>query len=222
MPPWPLDPFERPPHGGLSCGLCPCVSRPGGNVTGISVVGEILAAKRLELLRELIPGATLFAVLTNPKSPFTAFETKQLQAAAAILGARLLFVNAAGPGELDSAFSTIVEQRAAGLLVSADVLFLYFLEDQLIGLAARYKVPTIYLFRTAAFAGGLLSYGANLSEACGLTANYVSRILKGEKPADLPVQQSARFEMILNLKTAKALGLEVPNATLLRADQVIE
>jgi putative tryptophan/tyrosine transport system substrate-binding protein len=205
----------------VAYGLVASFNRPGGNITGVTLLGTLLAAKRLEVLHELVPAASLFAVLVNPNSPVTTFETKELEAAAGVLGVRLLIVNAADPNELGMAFATIVQQRAGALLVSSDPLFnnRYV---QVIALAARHAMPTMYLFGAAPEAGGLMSYTADLGENVGQAGRYVGRILKGERPADLPVQQATKVELVINLKTAKTLGITLPTALLVRADKVIE
>jgi ABC-type uncharacterized transport system substrate-binding protein len=205
----------------VAYGLVASFNRPGGNMTGITNLVTLLAAKRLEVLHELVPGASLFAVLANPNDPITTFETKELEAAAGVLGVRLLIVNAAGPDEFGMAFATIARQRAGALLLSSDSLFISRYV-QLIALAARHAIPTMYLFRAAPEAGGLMSYTSDLAEIGSQTGRYVGRILKGEKPADLPVQQATKVELVINLKTAKTLGITFPTALLVRADKVIE
>ena len=205
----------------MAYGLVASFNRPGGNITGVAALTTLLAAKRLEVLHELVPAASLFAVLANPNSPITTFETKELEAAAGVLGVRLLIVSAAGPDEFGMAFATIGQQRAGALLVSSDALF-NNRYDQLIGLAARHAMPTMYLFRAPPEAGGLMSYTADLAETDGQAGRYVGRILKGEKPADLPVQQATKVELVINLKTAKTLGITFPTSLLVRADKVIE
>jgi putative ABC transport system substrate-binding protein len=204
----------------VAYGLVPSFNRPGGNVTGVTNLATLLAAKRLEVLHELAPAAGLFAVLANPNSPTNTFETKELEAAAGVLGVRLLIVNVAGPDEFGMAFATIARQRAGALLVSSDALLVNRYE-QLIALAARHAMPTMYLFH-AAEAGGLLSYSADFAEIRSQAGRYVGRILKGEKPADLPVQQATKVELVINLKTAKTLGITFPTSLLVRADKVIE
>jgi putative tryptophan/tyrosine transport system substrate-binding protein len=205
----------------VAFGLVDSFNRPGGNLTGVAMFGSLLAAKRLELLRELVPGAGQFGVLVNPTGPNTPFETKQLQAAADILGVRLLFVNAAIPDEFEMAFAALVRQRVGALLIGSDAL-LFNRYEQLVALAARYALPTIYLERRAPKAGGLISYTADFVDVYQRVGGYMGRILKGEKPADLPVQQPTKVELIINMKTAKALGLTFPLTLLGRADEVIE
>jgi putative ABC transport system substrate-binding protein len=202
-------------------GLVASFNRPGGNITGVIGLTTQLAAKRLEVLRELVPTAGLFGVLANPSGPITAVETKELQAAAGILGVRLLIVNAAAPDEFEMAFATLARQQVGALLLSSDVLFVNRYEH-LVALAARHALPTIYPERRAAQAGGLISYTADTVDLYHRMGGYVGRILKGEKPADLPVQQATKVELVINMKTAKALGLIFPTALLVRADEVIE
>jgi putative tryptophan/tyrosine transport system substrate-binding protein len=206
----------------VSLGLVPRLNQPGGNVTGVSVLIRATSAKRLELLHELLPMARSIGFLVNPTNPFFAEpETRDLQAAARILGVRLLILNASNPGEFDAAFVILAREGVGGLIIGSDTLF-YDHPDQLVALATRHQIPTIYYRSGATAAGGLMSYGADLLSAWRQVGIYTGRILKGEKPADLPLQQSTRIEMVLNLKTAKALGLTVPQSILLRADEVIE
>jgi putative ABC transport system substrate-binding protein len=205
----------------VAYGLVASLNRPGGNITGVTLLGSLLAAKRLEVLHELVPAARLIAVLANPNSPVTTFETKELEAAAGVLGVRLLIVNAAGPDEFGMAFATIAQQRAGALLVTSDGMF-NSRHDQLIALATRHAMPTMYLLRSAPEAGGLMSYTGDLAEMGSQAGRYVGRILKGEKPAHLPVQQATKVELVINLKTAKTLGITFPTALLVRADKVIE
>jgi putative tryptophan/tyrosine transport system substrate-binding protein len=206
----------------IGAGLVPRLDRPGGNVTGVSNFGLEAAAKRLELLHELMPNATTIAVLVNPaNAKDNDAEMKELQAAAAMLGLRLVTANASDPGDFEKAFASVARERAEGLLVGSDTLF-FTHADQLAALAARIRLPAIYDAREFVNAGGLLSYGPDLSNPVRQAAIYVGRILKGDKPADLPIRQPTRVELVLNLRTAKALRIEVPTATLLRADQVIE
>jgi putative ABC transport system substrate-binding protein len=206
----------------ISLGLVASLNRPGGNLTGVSVLSAEVSAKRLELLRELLPAATLIALLVNPSNRALAeAQTKELQAAAGVLGVRLLILNAGSPSEIDTAFATLVLERAGALLVSDDPVF-NAQRVQLAVLAARYVVPTIYQFRESTLAGGLMSYGGSLTDGHRQVGVYIGRILNGEMPADLPVQQVTKIELILNLKTAKALGLTFPLPLLGRADEVIE
>ena len=205
----------------VALGLIASFDRPGGNITGVTNLGNLLAAKRLQVLRELMPAANLFAVLANPNGPNTAAEMKELQAAAGVLGVRLLIVNAAVPDEFGMAFATFAQRQASALLVAGDGT-LSQRYDQLIVLAARHALATMYLYRAAAEAGGLMSYGADFADIDRQAGVYVGRILKGEKPADLPVQQASKVELVINLNTAKTLGITFPTSLLVRADRVIE
>jgi putative tryptophan/tyrosine transport system substrate-binding protein len=168
-----------------------------------------------------VPAAPLVGLLVNPTTPTAEAQIKEAETAARTLGVRLSIRNASSPSEIDAAFAILVDQRIGALLAGTDALF-DVQYNQLVALATRHAVPTIYSRRRAVEAGGLMSYGANFSDAWRLSGTYAGRILKGEKPGDLPVQQSTRIEMVLNLKTAKVLGLSVPQSTLLRADEVIE
>jgi putative ABC transport system substrate-binding protein len=195
-------------------------NRPGGNMTGLSMISGALGAKRLELLRELVPTATIMAVLTNPNNP-AEDNLRGEQATARSIGQRILVLEASTAAEIEQAFATMVQQQANALLVNADALFTA--ERQLlVTLAARYRLPAIFAWREFADAGGLMSYGTSFSYSYHQMGVYVGRILEGEKPADLPVMQPTNFEFVINLKTAKALGLEVPPTLLARADEVIE
>jgi ABC-type uncharacterized transport system substrate-binding protein len=203
-------------------GLVPSLNRPGGNLTGVTNLNAETGPKRLELLRELLPTAQVMALLVNPTSP-TIAETvsRQLQAAAPILGLQLHRLQASNEREIDDAFASLVRLRAGALVISPDVYFNTRIE-QLGALALRQAVPTIYQFRAFAVAGGLMSYGGDLTESYRHVGLYAGRILKGTQPADLPVYQAQKVELIINLKTAKALGLTVPLPLLARADEVIE
>jgi putative tryptophan/tyrosine transport system substrate-binding protein len=205
----------------VELGLVARLSRPGGNVTGVLFLTQAVIAKRLELLHEIVPAATLIGLLVNPTTPSAEAQIKEAETAARALGVQLAIRNASTPSEIDAAFAILVDQRIGALLAGTDVLFAVQY-NQLVALAARHAVPAIYSRRNAVEAGGLMSYGTDFSDAWRLSGNYAGRILKGEKPGNLPVQQSTRIEMVLNLKTAKALGLSVPPSTLLRADEVIE
>src|SRR5215468_10151384 len=199
--------------------LVTSLNRPGGNVTGVTQLNVEVAPKRLELLHELVPTASVVALLVNPTNPNAETNTKEMQAAAHTLGLDLHILNAGTERDFDPAFAKLIQMRAGGLVIGADNLFVSRTE-QLAALALRYKVPTIYQFRDFAVAGGLLSYGTDFREAYRLAGNYTGRVLKGEKPADLPVQQATKVEFYINLKTAKALGLNVPAAMQARADVI--
>ena len=202
-------------------GLVASLNRPGGNATGVNPLLSALEGKRLGLLRELMPSAALMAVLLNPALPPFAVQLKDIEDAAHAIGQKIHILRVASQGELDAAFATAAQVGAQALLVGAGAFF-NNLRNQLVQLAERYSIPTIYHVREIAVAGGLISYGVNLADAYRLVGNYTGRILSGEKPADLPVQQPTKFELVINLKTAKALGLTVPPTLLARADEVIE
>jgi putative ABC transport system substrate-binding protein len=203
-------------------GLVTSLHRPGSNLTGISSLSTEMAAKRLQLLREFLPAATSIAFLVNPANPAVAeTESREMLVVAGTLGVHLLIVQANDVSEFDAAFAALVRERAGGLVVSTDVLFLSH-PDQLVALAARHRVPAIYRDRGAPAAGGLLSYGTDLVDARYQVGVYTGRILKGEKPADLPVQQVIKTQLVINLKAAKALGLTIPVTRLATADEVIE
>jgi putative ABC transport system substrate-binding protein len=202
-------------------GLVASLNRPGGNLTGLALLTVELAAKRLELLHELLSTATVVAVLVNPTTPLTEPETRGVRDAARSLGLQLHVLNASTESEIDTAFRALVELRAGALVVSVDP-FLNNQRAQLVALAARHAVPAIYGVREFATAGGLMSYGNDLADAYRQSGIYAAKILKGAKPADLPVQQVVRVEFVINLNTAKTLGLTFPITMLGRADEVIE
>jgi len=203
-------------------GLVDSVNRPGGNVTGINLMLAEVAGKRLELLLELVPAARSIAYLGNPTNPvFAESEGRELQAAARTRAVRLLLVNASRPSEFEAAFAEIVQQRANALVVSSAVSLLTN-PDQIVALAARHSVPAIYARPQSMEVGGLMGYWPNYLDALRQAGVYTGRILKGEKPADLPVAQPTKFELTINLKTAKALGLTVPPTLLAQADELIE
>jgi putative tryptophan/tyrosine transport system substrate-binding protein len=205
----------------IEAGLVTSMSRPTGNLTGATIfLGELLP-KRLELLRELVPSATLIGVLLNPNNPNSEARSRDVQEAARTIGQRILLVQAGNERDFVSAFSTLVQQRAGALVVSDDPL-LSVHSEQIIALAARHALPAIYFFRLDTVNGGMMSYGANIDDQYRQAGTYVGRILKGEKPADLPVLQPTKFELVINLKTAKALGLDIPAKLLALADEVIE
>ena len=205
----------------VDLGLVSKLNRPGGNVTGVTFLTNTLGAKRLELLHELIRSVTVVGFLINPGNPTSAFQIRDVQAAARAFDIEPLILHAGSERNIDEAFASFVTQRANAILVGADSLFVSR-RDQLAGLAARHAMPAIYPLREFADSGGLMSYAPSQTDAYRLAGGYAARILKGEKPTDLPIQQAVKFEFILNLKTAKALGLEVPPTLLARADEVIE
>jgi putative ABC transport system substrate-binding protein len=201
-------------------GLVASFNRPGGNLTGATLFAYS-AAKRLELLHELIPKAVTIMALFDPSDPVVVLDRESLQAASKTLGLQLRFANAGTVSELDAAFETIAPDRTEGLFVGSNPFF-NRQRDQLVGLATRHTIPTIYAFREFPAAGGLISYGSRLADTYRQVGIYTGRILKGESPADLPVVQPTKFELVINLKTAKALGITVPNSLLATADEVIE
>ena len=205
----------------VKTGLVDSFNRPGGNLTGVSVLTSILGPKRLELLRELLPSTSTIALLVNPSNPNVAADAPETEAAANALGRRLEVLTASTEPDLEAAFTTMVKRQAGALVVMPDPLFLAR-REQLVALAARYAVPTIYPFREFTETGGLMSYGTPFLDLFQQAGTYTGRILKGAKPADLPVQQSSKLELVINLKTAKALGLTIPPTLLVRADDVIE
>jgi ABC-type uncharacterized transport system substrate-binding protein len=202
-------------------GLVASLNRPGGNLTGVYQFATGLEAKRLGLLHELVPGATTIAALVNPNYPLAETQSLDVREAAARLGVQLLLLRANVESDFNAAFSTLVQQKAGALLVCASPFF-NIRREQLVVLAARHAVPAIYEWREFAMAGGLMSYGTSLADAYRQAGVYAGRILKGAKPADLPVVQSTRFEFVINLSTAKALGIDVPPTLSARADEVIE
>ena len=206
----------------VKIGLVASLNRPGGNATGISDIGVELAAKRLALLHELLPGAARFAALVNPNNPgITDRFVAEVQTAGSAIGRQIEVVTAGTNSEIDTAFATLVKKRADAFLISSDVLFVTR-RVQLLTLAARHAVPAMYHRREFAEAGGLMSYGSDLADQFRQTGVYAGRILKGEKPADMPVQLPTRFELVINLQTAKTLGIDIPATLSARADEVIE
>jgi putative ABC transport system substrate-binding protein len=210
---WPGDP--------VASGLVASLGRPAGNATGISTLNYELAAKRLELLREVAPKSAAYFVLLNPADPGTQKASLDLQATARTIGVQLQILYAGNDREIDAAFATLAATPGSALVVNADP-FLFIRRAQITALAARHAVPAIYYDREFAVSGGLMTYGTDLPNAWGQAGGYVARILKGEKPADLPVAQPTKFELVLNLKTARTLGLNVPPGLLFTADEVIE
>jgi putative tryptophan/tyrosine transport system substrate-binding protein len=202
-------------------GLVASLNKPGSNVTGVSHFAAELESKRLGLLRELVPQVTAIAVLINPTNGNAENQSREVIEAARALGVRLHILNASKEGDFTAAFASLVQMRAGALAVAADPFF-FGQREQLVALAARHAIPTIYEWREFAEVGGLLSYGTSLTDANRQSGIYAGRILKGEKPADLPVVRSTKFELIVNVKTAKALDLTIPNSMQLLADEVIE
>jgi len=205
----------------VAAGLVASLNRPGGNITGVTFFTASLAAKRLGLLRELMPKTVLVAMLVNPGYPDAEAQVNDVQKASQELGQRVVVLNAATTGQIDEAFAAIVEQHASALMVGADQ-FLDSCRDQIVALAARRAVPTIYHWREYVLGGGLMSYGASVNDAYRMAGVYTGRILKGERPAEMPVMQPTKFEFVINLKTAKTLGLSFPPGLLAIADEVIE
>jgi putative ABC transport system substrate-binding protein len=206
----------------VALGLVASLNRPDGNLTGVTILGLEVGTKWLQLLHEIVPTATTFAVLINPTSPNLAeAQAKDLQGAALTLGLQIHLLNASTVPDLETAFATIAQLRDGGLVVTSDSWFFAHIE-RIAALATHYKVPTIFAYRELPAAGGLISYGADVTSPHRTVGIYAGRILNGEKPADLPVQQSSKIQLIVNLKAANALGLTVPPALLVRADEVIE
>jgi putative tryptophan/tyrosine transport system substrate-binding protein len=205
----------------VEAGLVASLNRPGGNVTGITFLNNTLGPKEVEAMHELVPKAAVIAVLLNPKLSTAASQLKDVEMAARALGLQVQVLHASMEQDLDMVFASLLQLRVGGLAIGADAFF-FSRRDQLVGLATRYSVPTVYPWREAVTAGGLVSYGTSITDAYRLAGIYTGRILKGDKPAELPVQRSTKTELVINLKTAKALGLEVPPTLLARADEVIE
>jgi putative ABC transport system substrate-binding protein len=205
----------------VEVGLVASLSRPGGNVTGVTTLNVEVGPKRLELLHELVPTATVVALLVNPTSPAAQAQSRDMQAAARTLGLQLHVLHATTERDFDTVFTTLAQLRAGGLVIGPDVFF-GSRSEKLAALTVRHAVPTVYQFRQFAAAGGLMSYGGSATDSYRQAGAYTGRVLKGEKPADLPVQQGTKVELIINLKTAQALGLTFPLSLLGRADEVIE
>jgi len=205
----------------VKLGLVASLNRPGGNMTGVSVLTNSLVSKRLEVLSEVVPKAELIALLVNPNNPNRGGQIRDTQEAARALGRQILLLEASREDDFERTFATLVQKHAGAVLVSADAFF-NSRRDQIVALAARHAVPTIYEFRQFVTAGGFISYGTSLTDGYRQVGIYAGKILKGASPAELPVQQSVKVELSVNLKTAKALGITVPMSLLGRADEIIE
>jgi putative ABC transport system substrate-binding protein len=202
-------------------GLVSSLAHPGGNVTGLTILGPGLAAKRLELLKEAVPTMSRVALLWNPANPDQRFSFEEVQAAARALGARVHSVEARNREEVEQALAALKQDRPSALLMTADTVHQRYIE-RIVASMAELRLPAMYQLREAVDRGGLMSYGASMSDLSRRAATYVDKILKGAKPGDLPVEQPTKFELVINLKTAKALGLTIPPSVLARADEVIE
>ena len=203
-------------------GMVASLNRPGGNMTGVSVITGVLVAKRMQLLREVVPTAAVFAMLVNPNNPNAETDTKDVKEAAQTLGLQLRILNAGNDRDFDAVFATLVQLRPSALIVGSDPFLNSRSEQQLVALAARHAVPAIYNYRESVKAGGLMSYGTSLVDGWRLAGVYASKILGGAKPADLPIQNAVKVELVINLNTVKTLGLTFPLPLLGRADEVIE
>jgi putative ABC transport system substrate-binding protein len=206
----------------VQLGLAASLNQPGGNLTGATNLQIEVTPKRLEILHELLPAANLFALLVNPTNPYAEILSRSLLAAARTLGLRLHILHASTEGDFDTVFTTLTQLRAGGLVIGGTEIFFDSRREQLAALALRHSVPTIYREREFTQAGGLMGYGGSTMDSYRVAGIYTGRILKGAKPADLPVHQATKVELFINLKTAKALGLTVPPTLLARADEVIE
>jgi putative ABC transport system substrate-binding protein len=205
----------------VKIGLVASLSRPGGNITGVTQLNAVVASKRLELAHELVPAATVIAVLVNPTQPTAETELKDLQAAARTLGLQLHVLHASTERDFDTVFATLVQLRGGALVIGNDTFF-FSRSEQLAALALRHAVPAIFPDHVFAAAGGLMSYGGSTLNIYRIAGTYTGRILKGERPSDLPVQQATKIELVINLKTANALGLTIPETLLATADEVIQ
>jgi len=206
----------------VGTGLVASLARPGGNITGLSDFNLGVVTKRLELLKEVVPSASRVAVLLNPANPTNPLQLKEIQAVAPALGVTLLPLEAKEPNDIDRAFAVMRNQQAGALIVFGDLMLFGTHQKRLAELALKSRLPAIWAQKENVDAGGLMSYGTNFDDLYRRAAGYVDKILKGAKPADLPVEQPTKFELVINLKTAKALGLTIPQSVMLRADQVIE
>jgi len=209
------------PGDPVEAGLVASLARPGGNITGLAIISHELVGKELELLREVVPKVSRVAVLWNPTNPGNTPQLRAAEASARTLGVRLQPLEVRDPGEIDPAFTTMTRERVGALLVLLDSMLLAQ-RERIADLAAKNRLPAVYGLRLHVEAGGLMAYAANQLDVSRRVASYVDRILKGAKPTDLPVEQPTKFELVINLKTAKALGLTIPRTLLLRADEVIQ
>ena len=205
----------------VAAGLVAHLNRPGGNITGVTIMGLEMGPKRVELAHQLVPNGTALATLINSKFPLTLAEAHDMQAAAHALDLQLTVLDASTEGEIDAVFAGLARQKVDALLINTDP-FLFGQREQIVQLAARYKIPTLYFLREFVDAGGLMSYGPNINNGYRQAGIYVGRILKGEKVGELPIVQPTKFDLVINLRTASALGLEIPTNLLVRADEVIE
>ena len=205
----------------VGAGIVTSLARPGGNVTGVTAIGQMLNAKRLELIKEAVPGVTRVAVLTNPRSTYTPPFLREKESMVRRLGLQLPVLEAADPGSFEKAFAALATDRAGALLVQTDAMFITH-RRRIVELAAKSRVPAVYGDREFVDAGGLMFYGATLAHLYHDAASYTDRILKGARPADLPVEQPTKLELVINLKAAKALGLTIPPSVIGRADHLVE
>ena len=205
----------------VATGLVASLNRPGGNVTGVTWLGVDVLGKNMELMHELLPAVSVIGVLMNPKNTIVETQMKNARAAASATGKTIRALHASSDREIDAAFDTVAAERIGALLIATDPMFNIH-RKRIVGLAARHAVPAVYFFRQFVADGGLMSYGSGVTEAYKVSGGYVGRILKGARPADLPVQQTTKVELVINLKTAKSLGLTFPNTLLGRADEVFE
>jgi putative ABC transport system substrate-binding protein len=205
----------------VAAGLVGSLNRPGGNLTGVALLNEEIGAKRLELLHQVVPTATVMAALINPSHPGAEFQTKDLQAAASTLGLQIHFLQATSEKDFDGAFAALLDMKGGALVIGSDGFFIDK-SEQLAALTLRHAIPAIFLYREFVAAGGLMGYASSLADGYRLMGVYTGRVLKGETPGELPVQRAVKLQLVINLKTAKALGLTIPEAFLLRADEVIE